>query len=136
MSDCFYALNIIAEQRICEARDRGEFENLAGEGRPLPEEDLSGIPPEMRMAWRILKNSGCIPENVAIRKEMGTLCEMMEGCPDEKERLKAMTRLKILLNKMGEGRNPNIEANDEYYHKILAILEKHERRGTPERLGG
>ena len=50
----------IAEQKIREALDRGDFDNLPGAGKPLVLEDLSHLPPELRMAYTILKNSGFI----------------------------------------------------------------------------
>ena len=36
----------IAERRIAEAQDRGDFDNLPGMGRPLQLEDDSAVPEE------------------------------------------------------------------------------------------
>ena len=53
------ALDIVAERRIEEAIARGELDNLPGQGRPLDLEDEDPLlPAEMRVARRILKNSG------------------------------------------------------------------------------
>jgi len=50
---------LIVERKIEEALRRGELERLPGEGRPLDLEDEDPLaPPEMRMAKRILRNSG------------------------------------------------------------------------------
>ena len=130
MDNYFGAIQTIAEQRILEAQERGEFEHLSGEGLPLPEEDLSAIPPEYRMAWRILKNSGFLPQEVAERKEVNQLAELVEGAPDEKTRLKAMARLRFLLNQINSRKYAALEAQDSYFIKILALLEKHERRSS------
>jgi len=52
-------LHFIAEDRIAKAIARGEFDNLPGAGRPLDLDDEDPLlPEEMRMARRILRNSG------------------------------------------------------------------------------
>lgn len=130
MAGYFEAIQIIAEQRILEAQERGEFEHLSGEGLPLPEEDLSAIPPEYRMAWRILKNSGFLPQEVAARKEASQLADLLESASDEKTRLKAMAKLRYLLAQIGSHKHAVLESQDNYYLKILALLEKHERRSS------
>ena len=50
-----------AEARIGEAVARGEFRDLPGAGKPLPEEGLSAVPEELRAAYRVLKNAGYLP---------------------------------------------------------------------------
>lgn len=126
MTNCFAALQIIAEQRIEEAVAKGEFDNLPGAGKPLILEDFSQIPPELRMAYKILKNAGCVPEEISQRKEISQLTELLDKCPDEKERLASMARLKYLLGRLslGSRRHAALEANDEYYQKALAKLER------------
>ena len=53
------ALLYLAERKIEEAIERGEFESLPGAGRPLDLDDLDPLlPEELRMAYRILKNAG------------------------------------------------------------------------------
>ncbi|WP_010076439.1 DnaJ family domain-containing protein [Clostridium cellulovorans] len=46
---------IIAERKIQEAMDKGKFDNLAGQGKPLDLEDLLGVPSEFRMVILSLK---------------------------------------------------------------------------------
>ena len=48
----------IAEDRIRAAQDEGVFDNLPGKGKPLQLDDDSGIPEDMRLAFKILKNAG------------------------------------------------------------------------------
>jgi len=53
------ALLYLAERRLEEAVARGEFDHLPGAGRPLDLDDEDPLlPEEMRMARRILRNSG------------------------------------------------------------------------------
>lgn len=127
MINPFSAINNIAEQRIKEAIERGEFDNLEGAGKPLILEDLSNVPEESRMAYKILKNSGCVPGELADRKEAMTIIELLENCPDEQEAVKQMRRLRVLVMKMGTKRHMALEQHDEYYQKILARLEAHEQ---------
>jgi len=47
--------HIIAERKIQEAILNGELDNLPGKGKPLQLEDESGIPKELRLAYKILK---------------------------------------------------------------------------------
>ena len=64
------ALQYIAERRIEEAIARGEFDNLPGAGRPIDLEDYDPLmPPEARMAWRILKNANLNPEDLLLREK-------------------------------------------------------------------
>lgn len=127
MGNYFSAIQIIAEQRICEAMENGDLDNLPGMGKPLPEDDLSNVPEDLRMAYHILKNAGCIPNEVAERKEINSLSDLLDHCQDEKERIGAMRRLRFLLDHMDGQRHVAIEARDEYYQKVLAKLERHER---------
>ena len=55
--------HLIAEQKIQEALRNGEFDDLPGKGEPLHLEDESGIPEELRLAYKILKNADCLPRN-------------------------------------------------------------------------
>ncbi|WP_415752763.1 DnaJ family domain-containing protein, partial [Paenibacillus forsythiae] len=54
-------LSWLAEQRIEEAMRKGEFRNLPGHGKPLELEDMTGVPEELRMSFKIMKNAGLLP---------------------------------------------------------------------------
>jgi hypothetical protein len=64
-------LTAIAERRIQEAIERGEFDDLPGKGNPLElgENDRT-VPAELRMAYRMLKNAGLLPPEVELHKEI------------------------------------------------------------------
>jgi hypothetical protein len=60
----------LVEQKIREAIEQGEFENLRGEGAPI---DLSENPyedPEWRTAHRMLRNAGFAPAWIEERKDI------------------------------------------------------------------
>ncbi|MEE8304749.1 MAG: DUF1992 domain-containing protein, partial [Candidatus Tectomicrobia bacterium] len=60
----------IAEQKIRKAIERGEFDNLGYQGKPLKLDDLSGVPEPLRMGYRLLKNAGVLPPEMALKKEI------------------------------------------------------------------
>ncbi|MFD5017575.1 DnaJ family domain-containing protein [Paenibacillus sp. NPDC058367] len=70
----------LVEQRIQESMRNGEFGDLPGHGKPLELEDLSGVPEELRMSFKIMKNSGMVPEEVSLRAECVTLEGLLAAC--------------------------------------------------------
>lgn len=114
----------IAERRIQEAQERGEFDNLPGAGRPLHLDDMSHVPSELRMAYTILRNANCLPPELEDRKEIQKLADLLESCDDERERVRQMERLRFLIlrTRMRHERSFRLEAHDTYYDKILARL--------------
>lgn len=48
----------IAEEKIRQAIRNGDLDHIPGKGKPLQLEDLSMVPPEFRMSYKILKNNG------------------------------------------------------------------------------
>ena len=83
----------IAEQRIREAIDRGFFDHSPWRGRRLPLEDDPGIPPELRMAFKILKDANCLPPEVELRREIATLSELLDAVADPAERARLSREL-------------------------------------------
>lgn len=68
----------LAERQIQKALEEGVFNNLSGMGKPLVIGDNSHIPAELRMAYKILKNSGYIPIELAQRKQALALMDLLE----------------------------------------------------------
>ena len=92
----------IAEQRIHDAIENGEFDNLKGMGKPLDLGDESWIPEDLRMAYRVLKNAGCLPEELELRKVVLNLRELIDTIDNNKERLKKIRELNFKLIKLNE----------------------------------
>ena len=59
------ALELLAEKRIAQAIERGEFDHLPGQGKPLDLEEDPMVPEDLRMAYRILRNAGYAPAEAA-----------------------------------------------------------------------
>jgi len=114
----------LAEQRIREALERGEFDDLPGKGEPLPPEDAIDVPPELRVAYRILKNSGFVPPEVELRKDIATAEQLLGQALTPAERTAASRRLEFLLVKLaaqrGVARDARVEAA--YYDSLASKL--------------
>jgi len=117
----------IVEQRIKEAMEKGEFENLPGKGKPIPLEDDSHVPEDLRLAYKLLKNADCLPPELLEKKEILQMEDMLTAIPDEKERYKLIKKInfKIMkLNVMGR-KSPLLEEKQIYYKKLIdKIAEK------------
>lgn len=111
----------IVEQRIKEALERGEFDNLQGQGEPLNLEDDSNVPEDLRLAYRILKNADCLPPELELKKEIRQMEDMLENIPDEREKYRQIKKInyKIMqLNIMGH-KSPLFEEKQIYYRKLI-----------------
>ena len=112
---------MIAEQRIQDAEKEGAFDNLPGKGRPLDLESDAAVPEELRMAYTVLRNAGYVPPEVADRRELDDLLDLLERCPEEREKVSQMRRLEALVFRLNrQGRSLALEANDAYYARVLA----------------
>jgi hypothetical protein len=122
----FAFLERIAEEKIREAVRRGEFDNLPGAGKPLPEEDdLAFVAPELRMAFRVMKNAGYVPEEVSLRREIEDLSRLLALCEAESEGDRAgRARLRLLMERLGELRGGNLGLDDRYFRQIAEKLER------------
>ena len=90
----------LVDARIEEARLRGEFDNLPGAGKPLPEEDMS-VPEELRLAHRILKNAGVLPPELGELSEINQLMSALDRSDlGGGDRDTASRRLRALLTKL------------------------------------
>ena len=79
-------LRRIAEARIREAQAKGELDTPSLRGRPLVLEDLSQVPEDLRMAYKLLRNGGFLPEELELHKEMVTLERLIDVATDETQR--------------------------------------------------
>ena len=66
-------LDALVEARIERAIEHGELAGLPGQGRPIALDDDACVAPELRLAHRILKNAGYVPEEVELRREITSL---------------------------------------------------------------
>ncbi|EGO62207.1 DUF1992 domain-containing protein [Acetonema longum] len=94
------ALFKLAEERIQQAIENGELDNLPGQGKPLADDDCRQVPPELRMAYRVLKNNGLMPQEMELRREILHLEKLLAKCRQDTESgLQAQALQKKLLEK-------------------------------------
>lgn len=93
----FKAFQKRVEEQIQEAMEKGEFENLPGRGKPLDLEEDAQIAPELRMAYKILKNSGFPPEEVLMAKNVEALQRLLLSEKDMTEEERARLKKKIMM---------------------------------------
>lgn len=123
-----YIFQKIAEERIREAMERGELDNLPGAGQPQTLEDDSNLPPELRIAYKVLKNAGFTPPELDLRQQIYQAEELLDQAPDEKSRYQALKRLNFLSMKLSTLR-PQSALLDEhrYASRVLERLDKKQR---------
>lgn len=114
------AIQIIAERRISQAISEGTINCEGWKGKPLPIDDDPLIPPDLRMAYKFLKNSGYLPPEVETRKEIHKLEDLIAATEDEHARLKQMKKLSVLQLKLSSMRQRPLQVEEaEYQRKIV-----------------
>ncbi len=130
----FQVIGWIAEQRIEESMRNGEFDNLAGKGKKIVFEDDSMVPEDLRMAYKMLKNAGYVPEEFLEDKEIVTATELLAAATDEQERYRQMQKLNLLVMKVNARRRRpvNLEKEQVYYRKVVERISVTSRGETAQ----
>lgn len=58
----------LISKQIEEARERGDFDNLPGTGKPLRMNEERMVPPELRLAYRMMREHDVLPDWIAEAK--------------------------------------------------------------------
>ena len=87
----------IADEKIREAMERGDFKNLHGHGKPLRLERNPYEPPELHMAHLVLEGAGLAPAWMDERKDIDravdhALTELRTAWPTNPEEAEARFR--------------------------------------------
>ena len=130
MSNLFAIFDKIAEERIREAIEHGEFDDLPGRGKPLKLEDDSHLPADLRLAYKILKNANCLPPELELRREIRTTEQLLSGIEDTQEKYKQMKKLNYLVMKLNMTRRGSValEENQYYYEKVVEKVGRKKER--------
>ena len=117
----FAALQRLAEERIRDAIQRGEFDNLPGLGKPLNLEDDRHIPEDLRLAYKVLKNADCLPPELELKKEISKAEELLSSMEDEGQKYRQLQKLNFLIMKLNEMRRGSVQWEEKqlYYEKIV-----------------
>jgi hypothetical protein len=76
----------LIEEKIREAMEKGEFDDLPGKGKPLDLDAYFATPDDVRLGYSILKSAGCLPVEVELQKEIESLKARLDVSDDERER--------------------------------------------------
>jgi len=115
------AIQQIAERKIAKAIQEGKLNIEKWRGKPLPKEDNTFVPDDLKMAYKILKNAGYLPPEIEIKKEIKKLEDLISVTEDEHERVKQIKKLNFLQIKISTmlNRPLNIENHQDYHRKIV-----------------
>ncbi|MCI0389799.1 MAG: DUF1992 domain-containing protein [Acidobacteria bacterium] len=75
----------IIEEKIKEAIENGEFDNLPGKGSPIDLDAYFATPADVRLGYSVLKSAKCLPEEMQLLKDVEDLKEKLAHCTDEEE---------------------------------------------------
>ena len=80
----------LVEEKIKEAMESGEFDDLPGRGKPLDLTAYFATPEEVRLGYSVLKNANVFPPEAQLLKEVHDLQAQFERCNNaaEKRQLK------------------------------------------------
>lgn len=111
----------LAEQRILEAQRNGEFDDLAGKGKPLELADYSCLPEDLRMAYHVLKNAHVLPPEAELLKDIHILEDLLKHVEDEGERksLAKSLRWKVIRLDMMKRRSMDLRTVRNYSRRLV-----------------
>ncbi|RJS91503.1 DnaJ family domain-containing protein [Salinisphaera sp. Q1T1-3] len=104
-------LDRLADAHIETAAAQGAFDDLPGAGRPLPPDEARHVPEQLRAGYRLLKNAGCVPPEMASRQALREVEDLLaHAAPDSEEnrrltrRARRARRLELQLSQSPRGR--------------------------------
>jgi hypothetical protein len=93
------------DEIIRNAMARGEFENLAGAGKPIDLSAYFDTPEEIRLAYSVLKSADILPQEAELLKEIAALKDEAAATKDSARRkrlLKQVDQKRLEFNLMME----------------------------------
>lgn len=97
-----------AAKWVRDAEKSGEMKNLKGFGKPLNSDDaFDATPEELKLAFKVLKDSGYVPPQVAYFKELAELrARLAKETDDEKRKAiqKQMAEKQMKIQMFAEGK--------------------------------
>ena len=87
-----HPLEDLVDARIRAAQAEGEFDNLPGQGKPLPPED----DPENALFNRLMKENGAVPEFVSLSRELERLRAELADTGDRTKRSEILKEMSMM----------------------------------------
>lgn len=73
----------IAQNKIQEAIENGEFDRLSNKGQPLNLDEYFATPEDIRIGNSVLKNAQVLPTEVELLRDIGRLQQQIECSKDD-----------------------------------------------------
>ncbi len=121
-----WLIDQLAEQHIRAAQAQGAFDNLPGAGQPLRLDDDAAVAPELRTAYRLLKNAGYLPPELQLRRDIAEAEQLLVLAEQAEERASHSRRLRYLMTQLGLTRLApvNLQTEHAYFERLCEKLEK------------
>jgi len=87
-----HPLEDLVDARIRAAQAEGAFDNLSGQGKPLPPED----DPENALINRLIRESGAVPEFVSLSRELERLRAELMDTDDRTKRADILKEMSMM----------------------------------------
>lgn len=98
-------LDRLADAHIEAAAERGEFDNLAGAGKPLAPDEARHVPAELRAGYRLLKNAGFVPPEIQAQRDIHAIEDLLAAAEPRSSDAERLTRrLRWLETRMQSSR--------------------------------
>ena len=102
----------IVESIIKDAMERGEFDNLSGQGKPIDLTEYFETPEEVRLVNSVLKNAGMTSREVDLLKEIAELKQVQAAVLDEQKKQQIQQQIQqkqvefsLLMERQKRGRS-------------------------------
>ncbi len=122
----------LAEENIQAAIRRGEFDDLPGQGRRLELDDENLVPETLRAGYRLLKNAGCLPPELTLRREIHEIETLLRQAEGSGEQAGLRRRLQLLQTRLAlRGHESSLlERDAQYRAKIMDRLDRDAGRAS------
>ncbi len=115
----------LVEEQINKAKQRGDFDHLAGAGKPLDLEENPFEPAEMRMAYKILKDNDFAPYWIELGKEIDAALDKLSK---EIEYFRRYTEIFCMEQHNGRTRQRFEHKKELFYLERKADLERIDKK--------
>ncbi|MCP4622423.1 MAG: DUF1992 domain-containing protein [bacterium] len=119
----------LVEERIRKAQQKGDFNNLAGSGKPIELDDDSHVSEDLRLTHKILKNANCLPPEIELKKEIERTEDLLDGMEDTAQKYRTLKKLNFLIMKLNSTSNKStdFELPQQYSANLVERFEREKR---------
>jgi len=90
-------ISSLVDQKIKDAIERGDFDNLSNKGKPIDFKPWRNTPQHLRMSYRVLKSAGITPPEVQLKQDIADIRQKLRLTQDKQEKMRLTNRLNELM---------------------------------------